>query len=246
MHWHVNARTKKMKQTKIIAPYYSGEFTMGRVSEAFVEYWSDKEEADLLEYLHEVNWSEDFESPSPTETGSQHRTPFHEIDDLEHLNMPYTDSEFVHVAEDGEEIEFKPFNCHTRYISHIAEEDFNNNFIPVLIYATTEKGMCGHWTVELENEEFDKTKFVISTVETAFGRFVDAAWYGTSDEELEFDTGDASTMTKATSAKVGWAHKNTLEKSKTHVLNTVLKAKNNHVNIEKESSIQGLDLSKYI
>ena len=51
-----------MRKVKIIAPYYSGEFTMGRVSIEFHNYWSDKKEQDLLEYLHEVSWSNDFKS----------------------------------------------------------------------------------------------------------------------------------------------------------------------------------------
>ena len=79
-----------MNKVKIIPPYYSGEFTMGTVTQEFIEYWINKEEHDLLEYLHEVNWSEGFESASPTETGAKDRIPFYEIDDIEHFNMPYT------------------------------------------------------------------------------------------------------------------------------------------------------------
>ena len=238
-----------MNKIKIIPPYYSGEFTMGTVTQEFIEYWSNKEEHDLLEYLHEVNWSEDFESASPTETGTKDRIPFYEIDDIEHFNMPYTDSGFMYVNDVGEEIEFKPYPCNVRYIDNVLDLNPNtddvSDYTPVLVYATTEKGDCGHWSVELDNEEFDKNKFVISTVQTALGRFVDGAWYGNSDEELYFDTGDASTMTKATSTKVGWLHKSWSLKTKDALLEKVLKAKNNHVNLDKQGSIQGFDLSKY-
>ena len=78
------------------------------------------------------------------------------------------------------------------------------------------------------------------------GRFIDAAWYDGSDKELEFDTGEASTITKATSAKVGWIHKDTTDWSKEDVLRDVLKAKNKHVKIENTATIQGLDVSKYL
>ena len=71
------------------------------------------------------------------------------------------------------------------------------------------------------------------------------AWYGNSDEELYFDTGSASTMTKATAAKVGWLHKSWSLRTKDALLEKVLKAKNNHVNLDKQGSIQGFDLSKY-
>lgn len=235
--------------TKIIAPYYSGEFTMGTVTKEFVEYWSSKEEHDLLEYLHEVNWSEDFESASPTETGTEDRIPFHEIDDIEHFNMPYTDSSFMLISHNDEEVEFKPYACNVRYINNVIshnpnEDESDKNYVPVLVYATTEKGNCGHWSVELNNEKFDKNKFVISTVQTPLGRFVDGVWYGNSDDELYFDTCEASTITKAASAKVGWLHKNWCLRSKQNTLGKVLKVKNKHVNLEK-SSIQGLDLSKF-
>ena len=155
-----------MNKVKIIPTHYSGEFTMGTVTQEFIEYWSNKEEHDLLEYLHEVNWSEDFESASPTETGAKDRIPFYEIDDIEHFNMPYTDSHFIYVNDVGEEIKFKPYVCNIRYIDNV-NDDLNPNtddvsdYIPVLVYATLEKGNCGHWTVELGNEEFDKNKFVI-------------------------------------------------------------------------------------
>ena len=44
-----------MSEVKIIAPHYSGEYTMGTVTTEFVEYWLHRENDDLLEYLHEVN-----------------------------------------------------------------------------------------------------------------------------------------------------------------------------------------------
>jgi hypothetical protein len=235
-----------MRKVKIIAPYYSGEFTMGRVSIEFHNYWSDKKEEDLLEYLHEVSWSNDFKSSSPTETGSKCRTPFYEIDELEHFTMPNMDSELYYINQDKKEIEFKPYNCHTRYIDHLEDKQSDDDFYPVLIYATTEKGNCGYWLVELEDEEFDTNKFVTSAVDTEFGRFIDAAWYGKSDKELQFDTGEASTITKATSAKIGWVHRDTTNWSKEEVLSDVLKAKNKHVKIESTATIQGLDVSKYL
>ena len=70
--------------------------------------------------------------------------------------------------------------------------------------------------------------------------------YKRQDKELEFDTGEASTITKATSAKVGWIHKDTTDWSKEDVLRDVLKAKNKHVKIENTATIQGLDVSKYL
>jgi len=219
---------------------------MGKVSNEFHDYWSDKKEEDLLEYLHEVSWSKDFKSSSPTETGSIDRTPFYEIDELEHFTMPNMDSGLYYINQDKQEIEFKPYNCHTRYIDHLEDKQSDNDFHPVLIYATTEKGNCGCWLVELENEDFDINKFVISAVDTEFGKFIDAAWYGECDKELEFDTGEASTITKATSAKIGWIHNDTTNWSKEGVLREVLKAKNKHVSIEGTATIQGLDISKYL
>ena len=104
-----------MSEVRIIAPYYSGEYTMGTVTTEFVEYWSNREEDELLEYLHEVNWAEEFQSTSPTETGTELRTPFHDIDDIEHFNMPYIEpymgDRFVYVNHEEEEIEFKPYMC---------------------------------------------------------------------------------------------------------------------------------------
>ena len=244
-----------MSEVKIIAPYYSGEYTMGTVTTEFVEYWSNREKDDLLEYLHEVNWAEDFQSTSPTETGTKHRTPFHEIDDIEHFNMPYVEpymgDRFIYLNHEEEEIEFKPYMCHVRHRDNVLEHrpkdsDFEKKYIPVLVYASTEKGYCGHWSVDLKNETFDKSKFVISTVQTALGRFVDGAWYGSSDEELYFDMDDVSTVTKETSARVGWIHHDWYRRSKPNSIEKILNAKNNHVNLDKQGSIQGFDLSKYI
>jgi len=244
-----------MSEVKIIAPHYSGEYTMGTVTTEFVEYWSNRENDDLLEYLHEVNWAEGFQSTSPTETGTKHRTPFHDIDDIEHSNMPYIEpyigDRFVYVNHEEEEIEFKPYMCHVRHRDNVLDHrpkdsDFAQEYIPVLEYASTEKGYCGHWLVELKNETFDKSKFVISTVQTALGRFVDGAWYGSSDEELYFDMDDVSTVTKETSARVGWIHHDWYRRSKRNSIEKILNAKNNHVNLDKQGSIQGFDLSKYI
>ena len=244
-----------MSEVRIIAPHYSGEYTMGTVTTEFVEYWSNREEDDLLEYLHEVNWAEEFQSTSPTETGTELRTPFHDIDDIEHFNMPYFEpymgDRFVYVNHEEEEIEFKPYMCHVRDRDNVidhrsSDSDFEKKYIPVLVYASTEKGYCGHWSVDLKNETFDKSKFVISTVQTALGRFVDGAWYGSSDEELYFDMDDVSTVTKGTSARVGWIHHNWSRRSKRNSTEKILNAKNNHVNLDMQGSIQGFDLSKYI
>ena len=141
----------------------------------------------------------------------------------------------VHVRDRDNVLEYNPNDI-----------NFEKNYTPVLVYATTEKGYCGHWLVELKTENFDKNKIVISTVQTVFGRFIDGAWYGNSDEELYFDMDESSTITKATSAKVGWIYHQWSYRSKQNNLEKILRAKNSHVNVDRQGSIQGFDLSKYV
>ena len=88
---------------KIDTGRYGGETVVGSVARDFVEHWAERDKADLIEHVHNIDWGPedlDFDSPDITDDGN---VPWSELDDFEHITGPYSDNEFSVV-----EIELHP------------------------------------------------------------------------------------------------------------------------------------------
>jgi len=74
---------------------YGGEVVVGTVSKDFVEYWKERDSDDMVLHIFDVEWDDrenaDPESPPMTQDGN---VSWHEVDDLEHVSGPYSDSGF--------------------------------------------------------------------------------------------------------------------------------------------------------
>ena len=75
-----------------------------------------------------------------------------------------------------------------------------NNYSPILIVHTEEKGDFGSWFVETDENGFNPKNLLVSTLETKFGVIVENVWYG--KEKLKND-GMRSADGQSTRAEVG-------------------------------------------
>lgn len=86
---------------------YGGELTVGTVDPDFVQYWQGEDESDLIEHCVGAQWGEDddLDPDSPPMIDGEN-IPWHECDDIEHLNGPYSDNQYfvteVKLHEDAE------------------------------------------------------------------------------------------------------------------------------------------------
>lgn len=197
---------------------YGGEVAIGTVNADFVRYWKERVEedgdGDLVEVLcdWDVNW-ETSDSPEPIE--GYNPGGWYEIDDLEHFNSCYHDSDVYvqRVGDDGEDIgepEIFSLNdaahvysreCYAGSEEPSEEELENGDVVPVLMFHSAEKGQF--WQVDLElNEPFDISKFQVGFVETDVATMPEQVWYDKTHCELNYDWCD--TNGKGYYAYVGW------------------------------------------
>lgn len=208
---------------------YGGELTIGRVSKEFVEYWSPKVEedgdGDLINHVVNLDYDDadeiDPNSPPIFFSGNVddvvvEDTAWYNIDDIEHLNAYYADSGFYVTELDsedqeiGDEVEVKPITLYGREAyndtampeptEYLSQEDIDN-YIPVLVFHSGEKGSFGQWIIETEND-FDPYKLTFSIVETNLGEFVERVWYDKQELDCDFDWCDS--MGKGYYAQVGY------------------------------------------
>ena len=210
----MNNKTKmKKRRFRIKGGKYGGELTIGKISLEFYNYWKERDEYDLINFI--LN-QQDF-SESPPLNGE-----WYEVDDIEHIFGCYADSVFrvFEIPIDGSDnnrfdsdcLNIKPGRLYYREAYHdnnVAEDStyFNNpdrydenDYSPILIVHTEEKGDFGSWFVETDENGFNPKNLLVSTVETNFGVIIENVWYG--KEKLKND-GMRSTDGQSTRAEVG-------------------------------------------
>ena len=195
----------KKRRFRIEGGKYGGELTIGKISPEFFDYWKEKDEGDLIDFI--VNQEDYPESP-------QLDGEWYEVDDIEHVYGCYADAIF-HVTEvpidgsdddrfDSDCLNIEPDWLYGREAYHdndLTEQNDENNFSAILIVHTGEKGDLGSWFVETDENGFNPKKLLVSVLETNFGEIIEDVWYG--KEKLEND-GMHGTDGKSTRAEVGW------------------------------------------
>jgi len=193
---------------KIDTGRYGGEVVIGAVTSEFVEYWQDRDSDDLLCHVLATDWDDedDIDSNSPEMT-LDGNTSWHEVDDLEHVNGPYADNNYlVYEIELAPGVEYlngelvypedwdysnQPYEEITEYTMHeydqyvYGREAYTHEYdtesgvkhSPVLCMHSAEKGGFGEVVVETNGEDFDPEKLAIGTVETDLAEIIEAYWY---------------------------------------------------------------------
>jgi hypothetical protein len=194
---------------------YGGELVLGTVSKEFVEYWIDKDEGELWEHVHAIDWDDeeqiDPNSPLMREDGNQQ---YAEVGDLEQMYAYYADAGFVvyEVTNDEEtkvcETEGEHDGSCEAFFSEDSEEMKNHpdgEWVPVLSIFRSGKGDFGCWYVETDGEDFDPKKLTYSTLKTNLCELIN--WVEYDGEGLEHCIDDGSDSGRGEYARVGWLDK---------------------------------------
>ena len=204
---------------------YGGELAVGSVTNQFVEYWAPiiEEEGAYESFIPHVlalsEWDDDEDlnrdAPAIFEDSNE-LEGWYACDDIEHINNAYADGGFYissvptdesdDWAYDDEEISTDGYCFKGREGAYISTDDpageyEPNDYTPVMIFHSSEKGGFASWFVDTD-EPFDPNKLVYSIVETHLGEFVEDVWYDKELLEANFDYND--TMGKSYEAAVGW------------------------------------------
>jgi len=211
----IDKMTQKLKGVKrrfrIEAGYRGGEVTIGTVNEDFVDYFMDKEESELIDYVTSFGWDDediDNDIPIPYEDFES----WTETTDIEHINGAYSDDQFTveEVKADGSDdypytnqIDIDGWHLYGREAYHdTTKPDDMTDYKPVLQFHSSEKGGFGCWFVETIGEDFDPNQIAFNTVETMCGEIVEDVWYKKEVLEQEWDNND--TNGKGYYASVGY------------------------------------------
>lgn len=187
-----------MRYFRVFTGRYGGELTIGKITdEEFADFSSEEyDEYDIGEHFGE--WDRDLQ--------------WHEIDDIEHLNGPYSDNKYYVMEEDadGNEIgeELGPFDYNHLYgreaytqskdmLEYKKPEDDVKN---VLQFFSEEKGSFGQLIIETEGD-FDPDKLYVGVCETDLAELIESYFYDKIEVEPDFDFAD--TIGKAYRGSVG-------------------------------------------
>lgn len=212
-----------MKKYRIDGSRYGGEYVIGTVSADFVRYWQERSQDDLLSHLLSLEWDDDSDdqdenSPSVFDDPEQPFGAWYEVDDLEHAtaadasggfyvtNVTDQDEQYYY-DEDSKYVDGYQLLGREAYIAD-SEPDWDDlheddDWVPVLMFHSSEKGSFGVWF--FETEELDMRKLAYTTVETEFGEFVESVYYDKVELETDYDYCDS--RGKAYYATVGWFNK---------------------------------------
>ena len=203
---------------------YGGELAVGSVTDEFAQYWAPiiEEEGAYETFIPHVlalsEWDddEDIDRDAPAIfEDSNELEGWYVCDDIEHINNAYADGGFFvsnitdeddDWAYDENELEVEGYCLKGREGAYISTDDpageyEPNDYTPVMIFHSSEKGGFASWFVE-SDEPFDPNKLVYSIVETHLGDFVEDVWYDKELLEANFDYND--TTGKSYEAAVGW------------------------------------------
>ena len=206
------------RRFRIEASRNGGELTIGKVDKEFVDYFIEKDESELVEHVTSYEWDglEDKEVP-PIKEGFN---AWHECDEIEHLNNAYSDGGF-YVTEvptdesddfiNENERKINGYHLYDREAYHdsnledatyASDEERDKDYIPVLSFHSSEKGVFACWFVETNGEDFDEKKFAFSTVATTLAEIVENVWYDKQKLTPSYDNSD--TTGKGYYASVGY------------------------------------------
>lgn len=206
---------------------YGGELVLGEVSPAFASHYAESQDHVVEAVLEadQMGWGSDDEPEDALldpDAPPMPRDDFNmwENDDIEHLNAPYSDSDFTvyEVPADGsddwnydkEVFEGKGICVYGReggYFGHEEpeivneEDDEGNKYVPVLCFHSSEKGTFTSWFVDTD-EDFDEFKLGYSIVETNLCELIENVYYDKQELEANYDYND--TTGKGYYAEVGW------------------------------------------
>ena len=203
---------------------YGGELAVGSVTDEFAQYWAPiiEEEGAYETFIPHVlalsEWDddEDIDRDAPAIfEDSNELEGWYVCDDMEHINNAYADGGFFvsnitneddDWAYDENELEVEGYCLKGREGAYISTDDpageyEPNDYTPVMIFHSSEKGGFASWFVE-SDEPFDPNKLVYSIVETHLGDFVEDVLYYKELLEANFDYND--TTGKSYEAAVGW------------------------------------------
>jgi hypothetical protein len=188
-----------VRRFRVYTGRYGGELTIGKISNEEFAQFKDAEADEIVEEFSD--WDRE--------------RPWHEIDDLEHLNAPYYDCQYYIQEEDvdGNEIgdHLGPFEYNHLY----GREAYCSSELHIKAYAVTktvlktvnvlqffseEKGSFGDLLIETEGD-FDPNKLCIGVVETDLAMLIDSYYYDKIPIEVNYDSND--TIGKGYHACVG-------------------------------------------
>ena len=198
------------------ASYYAREENQGDLIDAVLESedWAPNEEADNDTLLDPDG------APHPALPGEDFY--MWENDDIEHINSAYADGGFTvyEVPADGsDDYDYDKevydgdgilvYGREGGYFSTDDEPELinekdeeGNEYVPVLMFHSSEKGTFGAYFVETDGEDFDEFKLGYGIVETNLAEFIDAVYYDKEELDCEYDYND--TTGKSYDAQVGW------------------------------------------
>lgn len=192
---------------------YGGELVLGTCSHAFVEYWVNKDQNDLLTHINGVEFEdeEDIDPDSPPMNDDGETYSWYEYEDLEHLNSCFADSDFTITEVDPESLEEiegtqleldglpSLYNREGGYLS----SEYEEGMLPALCFFSSEKGSFGSYLLELpEGEELEVRKLGVGLVETELCDLIDGVFY--DGYELDADYDWAESIGKGYYCAVGW------------------------------------------
>lgn len=202
---------------------YGGEFTMGKVSPEFVEYWQDREEHELMDHMNGKDWGDEdmIDANSPPVRADEEDSPWFDYDDLAHFSTACADGEFYvteikltegstydpefgTITGDYEEIgETMEVYGNSTCTEELYTHERTDECIPVLMCHSSEKGEHVRYYLELDGD-FDTDMLFYSTYETDYGEFIERLSYGEKVLEDCYDW--VSTDGKGMYMKVGWTN----------------------------------------
>tara|TARA_B110000503_G_scaffold137214_1_gene221036 strand:- start:1292 stop:2044 length:753 start_codon:yes stop_codon:yes gene_type:complete len=218
-----------MKRYRIDGCRWGGELTIGKISPAFARYWEDRDQDELVEHLIELEDGEGTDPDSPAIFDDSEYSMWHDIDDFTHISAANDDdgnftvhdvsSVLLENSDDYNAELYEYDEDHKTVKAHLLgamdvvvnnsepdpkiELDPEDDFAPVLVFNSAEKGSFGSWFVELlDNEEFDDKKLVYTITETDYGDYVDKVFYNKIELEAHHD--DCDSRGKGYFAMVGW------------------------------------------
>lgn len=205
------------------------EFVCGKVSEQFVKHWvpivtefgSDKL-TDHMKAIEGFDTSLDSNSPKVVDDEWGNR-PYHELENIEHFTLMYSDQSFTVTEITGEddkfgaginELEDVEGNClfsregacistEEPKVTESISEDNLKDFAPVLLYQNINREGFGSWFFGTDADGFDPSKLAYSQIETSLGIFIEKLWY--DKEELNMDDSYLGDSTpKGENSSIGW------------------------------------------
>jgi len=173
-----------MRRFRVSTGRYGGELTIGQITQAQFDDFKDADEGDIIDHFADFD-----------DCGSEF--PWHELDDIEHLNGPYADNQYYIQEEDvdGNEIgdHLGPFEYNHLYgrEAYTSDNHPGKDTVPVLVFHSAEKGGFGEVLI-MSEDDFDPEKFYVGIVETDCAHLIESYFYDKIEIDADFDYADTT------------------------------------------------------